>query len=92
MNKELTIFYDFDNFRVNVKRSLLLKNNQVVDLKHKSAVPILVELLANRGKIVDKNLLIKRHLGNVTDNNLNQNISLLRKVLGDNKKPPFRRF
>ena len=74
----------FDQFRVDPVRRLLLRDGEVVPITPKSFA-ILVTLLERRGQVVDKKLLIDQVWADafVTEANLTQNISSLRKALGE---------
>src|SRR4051812_42457601 len=76
--------YEFDGFRVDPVRRRLLKGGEQVSLTPK-AFSILVVLLENRGEVVEKEELIRRIWPDtfVTEANLTQNISSLRKALGE---------
>ncbi|PYQ57032.1 MAG: hypothetical protein DMF53_23795, partial [Acidobacteria bacterium] len=76
--------YEFDGFRVDPVRRRLLKGGELVSLTPK-AFSILVALLENRGQVVEKEDLIRRIWPDtyVTEANLTQNISSLRKALGE---------
>lgn len=76
--------YQFDQFRVDPVRRLLLKDGDVVPITPKSFAILLI-LLERRGQVVDKKLLIEQVWSDayVTEANLTQNISSLRKVLGE---------
>src|SRR3982751_813532 len=76
--------YEFDGFRVDPVRRRLLKGGEQVSLTPK-AFSILVVLLENRGEVVEKEELIRRIWPDtfVTEANLTQNVSSLRKALGE---------
>src|SRR3954470_21442771 len=76
--------YEFDGFRVDPVRRRLLKGGKQVSLTPK-AFSILVVLLENRGEVVEKEELIRRIWPDtfVTEANLTQNVSSLRKALGE---------
>src|SRR5215210_3275149 len=76
--------YEFDVFRVDPIRRRLLREGELVALTPK-AFSILLVLLENRGEVVDKEELIRRVWGDafVTEANLTQNVSSLRKALGE---------
>lgn len=77
-------FFEFDGFRVDPVRRRLLREGEVVPLTPK-ALSILLVLLENRGEIVEKEELIRKVWPDtfVTEANLTQNISSLRKALGE---------
>lgn len=76
--------YRFDEFEVDPVRRLLLRDGEPVAITPK-ALAILVVLLENQGKVVVKESLIKQVWGGgyVSDANLTQNVSFLRKALGE---------
>jgi DNA-binding winged helix-turn-helix (wHTH) protein/tetratricopeptide (TPR) repeat protein/TolB-like protein len=76
--------YEFDVFRVDPVRRRLLKAGELVPLTPK-AFSILLVLLENRGLVMEKEDLIQRVWPDtfVTEANLTQNISSLRKALGE---------
>ncbi len=76
--------YEFDGFRVDPVRRRLLKSGEQVPLTPK-AFSILLALLENRGEVVEKEELIRRIWPDtyVTEANLTQNVSSLRKALGE---------
>lgn len=76
--------YDFGRFRLNVAERVLLREGEVVPLTPK-VFDILLTLVENSGQVVSKDDLMKRVWPNtfVEEGNLTQNISLLRKALGE---------
>lgn len=78
------LLYEFDAFRVDPVRRRLLRDGEPVALTPKS-FSILLVLLENRGQVVEKEELIRRVWGDayVTEANLTQNVSSLRKALGE---------
>jgi DNA-binding winged helix-turn-helix (wHTH) protein/tetratricopeptide (TPR) repeat protein/TolB-like protein len=76
--------YEFDAFRVDPVRRRLLKAGEMVSLTPK-AFSILLVLLENRGLVMEKEDLIQRVWPDtfVTEANLTQNVSSLRKALGE---------
>jgi len=76
--------YEFGRFRLNVAERVLLRDGEAVPLTPK-VFDILVALVENGGQIVSKDELMKRVWPNVfvEEGNLTQNISLLRKALGE---------
>jgi Tol biopolymer transport system component/DNA-binding winged helix-turn-helix (wHTH) protein len=75
-------FYNFGLFRVDADRRLLLRGGEAVPLTPK-AFDILLVLVRNRDRVVEKNELMRLIWPNtsVEENNLTRNISTLRKVL-----------
>lgn len=77
-------FLQFGEFRVDPVRRLLLRDGEPVPVTSK-AFSTLLALLEERGEVIEKGDLMRRVWGDVfvTEANLTQNISSLRKVLGD---------
>ncbi|MCU1290179.1 MAG: cadC 15 [Acidobacteria bacterium] len=78
-----SIYYEFFDFRVDVGKQRLLKNNQPVQLTHK-AFQILVLLIQNSGQTTQKEDIFNALWCDsfVEDANLTQQIYVLRKALG----------
>ena len=76
--------YEFGRFRLNVAERVLLREGELVPLTPK-VFDILLTLVENSGQVVSKDDLMKRVWPNtfVEEGNLTQNISLLRKALGE---------
>jgi DNA-binding winged helix-turn-helix (wHTH) protein/tetratricopeptide (TPR) repeat protein/TolB-like protein len=76
--------YQFDQFRVDPFRRLLLRDGEVVPVTPK-VFSILLVLLEKRGEVVDKKDLLEQVWPDtvVTEANLTQNVSSLRKALGE---------
>jgi DNA-binding winged helix-turn-helix (wHTH) protein/tetratricopeptide (TPR) repeat protein len=76
--------YEFDGFQVDPVKRLLVRDGRPVPLTPK-AFSILLALLEGRGGVVKKEDLIQKVWTDafVTDANLTQNISALRKALGE---------
>jgi DNA-binding winged helix-turn-helix (wHTH) protein/TolB-like protein/Tfp pilus assembly protein PilF len=76
--------YEFGPFRLEGTRRLLLRDGRQVRLSGK-AFDILLLLLEERGRLVEKDELMQRVWPNtvVEENNLTVNISALRKALGE---------
>lgn len=87
MNVQGTHFYDFGPFRLDVTERLLLRDGESLTLTPK-AFETLLALAENSGHLIEKDDLLKRLWPDtfVEEANLANNISLLRKVLGDNPK------
>ena len=77
------ISYVFDDFRLDVERQELLKNDQPVPLTHK-AYQVLLILVQNSERTVEKEYIYEQLWGDsfVEDANLTQHIYILRKTLG----------
>ncbi|HXQ71218.1 MAG TPA: winged helix-turn-helix domain-containing protein, partial [Pyrinomonadaceae bacterium] len=86
MGKQDNLTYEFGRFRLNVAERVLLRDGEVVPLTPK-VFDILLTLVENRGQVVSKEDLMKRVWPDtfVEEGNLTQNISLLRKALGESQ-------
>ena len=84
MGKQDNLSYEFGRFRLNVAERVLSRDGEVVPLTPK-VFDILLTLAENRGQVVSKEDLMKRVWPDtfVEEGNLTQNISLLRKALGE---------
>jgi DNA-binding winged helix-turn-helix (wHTH) protein len=78
--------YKFGDFKVEEGKRLLLRNGLAVSLTPK-VFDTLLHLIERRGRLVDKDELMRAIWPDtvVEENNLNQNISVLRRVLGENR-------
>lgn len=76
--------YEFGRFRLKVAERVLLREGELVPLTPK-VFDILVTLVEHGGQVVAKDALMKRVWPNtfVEEGNLTQNVSLLRKALGE---------
>jgi pimeloyl-ACP methyl ester carboxylesterase/DNA-binding winged helix-turn-helix (wHTH) protein len=86
MNRPGRRFYLFDGFRVDVNERLLFKDNREVALTPKVFDTLLV-LLENSSHVMTKKELMQEVWPDsfVEENNLAQNISTLRKALGESR-------
>ena len=77
------LFYEFDDYRLDVRRQELLRDGVPVSLTHK-ALQILLILVQNFGQTVDKEDIYQELWADsfVEDSNLTQHIYILRKRLG----------
>jgi len=84
MGQQDNHIYEFGRFRLKVAERVLLREGELVPLTPK-VFDILVTLVENGGRVVAKDDLMKRVWPNtfVEEGNLTQNISLLRKALGE---------
>ena len=84
MGQEDSHSYDFGRFRLKTAERVLLREGEPVPLTPK-VLDILITLVENRGQIVEKDDLMKRVWPTtfVEEGNLTQNVSLLRKALGE---------
>src|SRR6185295_1543992 len=84
MGEPLKHFYEFGRFSVNTAERVLLRDGEVVPLTPK-VFDILITLVESSGQVVSKDGLMKKVWPDsfVEEGNLTQNISLLRKALGE---------
>jgi len=89
MAEHTTDFYEFGRFRLKSDERVLLREEELVPLTPK-AFDILLALLENDGRIVRKDDLMKKVWPHtfVEEGNLTQNVSLLRKALGESANGP----
>ncbi|HEX6716799.1 MAG TPA: alpha/beta fold hydrolase, partial [Pyrinomonadaceae bacterium] len=87
MNRPARRFYLFDGFRVDAEERILFKENCEVPLTPKVFDTLLV-LLENSNHVLTKKELMQQVWPDsfVEENNLAQNISILRKALGEGKQ------
>ena len=86
MNQSQTKIYEFDDFRVDADSRLLTKNGEQISLTPK-AFDTLLYLVENSGKVIEKDELMREIWTDtiVEENNLSQNISTLRRILGEKR-------
>ena len=86
MSDQLPGFYDFEDFRLEVSKRLLLRQGQPVRLTPRVFDTLLV-LIQRKGEVISKDDLMRAVWPDtaVEENNLNQNISTLRRALGENR-------
>src|SRR6266436_4141958 len=84
MGDESRQFYEFGRFRINSAQRLLLRDQEIVPLTPK-VFDMLLTLVESSGEVVSKDFLMKKVWPDtfVEEGNLTQNISLLRKALGE---------
>jgi DNA-binding winged helix-turn-helix (wHTH) protein/TolB-like protein len=89
MSEQISEFYEFGRFRVKAEERVLLRGQELVALTPKS-FDILLTLLESAGRVVPKDDLMKKVWPNtfVEEGNLTQNVSLLRKALGETASGP----
>ncbi len=87
MSEEKQHFYEFGHFRLDPHKRWLMRDGEVLRLTPK-AFDLLLVLVEERGRTVAKDELFKRVWAGVVveENNLNQNITALRKLLGDSRQ------
>ena len=82
------IVYEFDGFRLDLRQRLLLSgaDGRPIPLSPK-IFDTLLYFVERRGELLDKATLMKAIWPNIVveENNLNQNISALRRVLGESR-------
>lgn len=86
MSETRTRRYQFEDFRVEVDKRLLFRQGKPVHLTPK-AFDTLLLLVQRKGEVISKDDLMREVWPDtaVEENNLNQNISTLRRVLGENR-------
>src|SRR6266404_4823951 len=84
MGDESRQFYEFGRFRIDTAQRLLLRDQEIVALTPK-VFEMLLTLVESSGEVVSKDSLMKKVWPDtfVEEGNLTQNISLLRKALGE---------
>lgn len=84
MAQENPLFYEFENYRLDVVKRLLLHDQAMVDLPPK-AFDILMMLVEHHGTVLEKETIIKKVWPDtfVEEGNLTYYISLVRKSLGE---------
>ena len=90
MNTAAKQFFEFGAFRLDARERLLLHEGETVSLTPK-AFDMLVTLVENSGHLVEKNELMRKLWPDsfVEEGSLAQNVSLLRKALGENETQKF---
>jgi DNA-binding winged helix-turn-helix (wHTH) protein/TolB-like protein/Flp pilus assembly protein TadD len=84
MAEQKSRFYEFGRFRLDARERVLLRDRDLVPLTPK-VFEILLALVEQSGHVVEKDDLMKRVWPDtfVEEGNLTQNVSLLRKALGE---------
>lgn len=87
MSEEKQHFYEFGPFRLDSLKRRLTRDGELVRLTPK-AFDLLLVLVEERGQTVEKDELLEKVWPGVVveENNLNQNITVLRKSLGDSRQ------
>lgn len=87
MSEERARFYEFGPFRLDPLKRRLLREGEVVRLTPK-AFDLLLVLVEAGGQTLEKDQLLEKVWPDtvVEENNLNQNITALRKLLGDSRQ------
>jgi DNA-binding winged helix-turn-helix (wHTH) protein len=83
-------FYEFEHFRLDPKERRLQRNGEVLSLTPK-AFEVLMLLVENGGHALRKDEFLEKVWAGsyVEEKNLADNISLLRRILGDDPKSPL---
>jgi DNA-binding winged helix-turn-helix (wHTH) protein/TolB-like protein/Flp pilus assembly protein TadD len=86
MSEQKSRFYEFDDFRIDAVRRHLLRMGEFVHLPPK-VFDTLLTLIEHRGRVLDKDELMEAVWSDtiVEENNLTQNISAIRKALGESR-------
>ena len=89
MSKPICQVYEFDNFRLDARERLLWRDGELVQLPLK-AVEMLLALVENRGRLVEKDELYRRVWADqiVEESNLTVQMSAIRKALGERRDHP----
>jgi DNA-binding winged helix-turn-helix (wHTH) protein len=84
MNSRVQQRYEFGPFQLDTANHSLLRNGQLVPLTPK-AFDLLEVLVENNGRLIEKDELLKEVWPDsfVEEGNINRNISIIRKVLGE---------
>ncbi len=87
MNEPQTHFYEFGDFRVDRAKRLLIRGDGEQILLTPRVFDTLLYLVENSGKVIEKDELMREIWTDtiVEENNLSQNISILRRVLGEKR-------
>src|SRR5689334_2148060 len=85
MSQQTRRLYEFGAFRLDAQERVLLRQGEIVPLTPK-AFEMLLALVENSGRLLGKQELMKRLWPDsfVEEGSLAQNVSLLRRVLGEN--------
>jgi TolB-like protein/DNA-binding winged helix-turn-helix (wHTH) protein/Tfp pilus assembly protein PilF len=87
MSEKKRHFYEFGPFRLDPLKRRLMRDGEPLRLTPK-AFELLLALVEDSGKTIEKDELLERVWAGtiVEENNLNQNITTLRKLLGDSRQ------
>ena len=87
MSQQIKNFYEFGPFRLDPLKRRLMRDGELVRLTPK-ALELLLVLIEAGGRTVEKDELLEKVWAGtiVEENNLNQNITALRKSLGDSRQ------
>lgn len=86
MGNHQSRFYEFGEFRLDAHKRVLLKNGELIHLTSK-VFEVLLVLIQNSGRVLDKDELMKQVWEDtiVEEANLKNSISTLRKALGEER-------
>src|ERR1041384_690279 len=86
-SKQKAVVYEFDNFRLDANERLLLRDGEPVTLSSR-AFDLLLVLVENRGRLVEKEELYQRVWADqvVEESNLTVQMSAIRKALGETRR------
>lgn len=86
MREQTTSFFEFDSFGVDAVKRVLWRTGEAVPLAPKVFDTLLV-MVENSGRVIDKDELMSAVWPDtaVEENNLTQNVSAIRKALGERK-------
>ena len=87
MSEQIKHFYEFGPFRLDPLKRRLMRDGEPIRLTPK-AIELLLVLVEASGRTVEKDELLEKVWAGtiVEENNLNQNITALRKSLGDSRQ------
>src|ERR671918_3073015 len=87
MSEQIKHFYEFGPFRLDPLKRRLMRDGEPVRLTPK-ALDLLLVLVEASGRTIEKDELLEKVWAGtiVEENNLNQNITALRKSLGDSRQ------
>src|SRR3954467_15755522 len=82
-------FVSFGDFRLDLDRSRLTRNDEPVSVPHR-ALDVLMVLVRHRDRVVSKSELLEQVWPdtNVEEANLSQQVFTLRRILGDDPESP----
>jgi DNA-binding winged helix-turn-helix (wHTH) protein len=85
-SQTFTRYYKFGTFTLDVNKSVLLRDNEIIPLGNK-AFELLLYLLQNSGKLLHKDELLRQVWPEaiVDENNLARQISSIRKALSEDQ-------
>lgn len=89
MNRQIRLFYEFGPFKLEATERVLLREDKPLPLTPRG-VELLLTLVENRGRLMEKDELLDKVWGDafVEPANLTQTISVLRKLLEDDSQTP----